>query len=261
MDYNKLIFEKSGEVATVTFSNPKLFNAIDEGMMKELADVCSKLEIDADTRFVIFTGAGKHFIAGADMRQESAELDPDYVRMRDRQGQEFVRRMLDLEQITIAAVNGGICYGAGVGIAIACDLRIASQTCRWSVPHARFGLFFTWIPMLVSIVGAPKAKELLLTCDEFSSDEALSIGLVNKVVPPEQLMDATHEMVEKIAAQGPLAVRITKKLVNAAKPAFPSNPPIPELIGRLHLSTQPIEGGKAFFEKRKPHFDNRPRTF
>jgi len=258
-DYNKILFEKSGEVATVTFNNPKLCNAMDGEMLIELIDVCHRLEWDTDTRFAIFTGAAKGFMAGVDLKSEamSRKGDPISARLKQRQGQELMKRMRGLEQITVAAVNGS-CLGAGIALAIACDLRIASQDAIWGLPNVGLGYFFSWAstPLLVGLVGPAKAKELVLTCDRISSDEALSIGLVNKVVPPEQLMDVTYHMVDRIAANGPLAVRMAKKIANAAATSYFGDISVcePELVERLYLSTEPVEGTNAFFEKRKPRF-------
>lgn len=259
MDYNKILWEKSGEVVTVTFNNPKLHNAMDHEMLGELIDVCHRLEWDTDTRFAVFTGAGKGFMAGVDLKSEamSSKGDPISARLKQRQGQELMKRLCALEQITIAAVNGS-CLGAGVALAIACDLRIACQDAIWGLPNAGLGYFFSWAstPLLVGLVGPAKAKELVLTCDRISSDEALSIGLVNKVVPGEQLMELTYQMVGRMAANGPLAVRMAKKIANAATASYLGDISVcePELIELLYLSSEPQEGTKAFFEKRNPRF-------
>ena len=259
MDYNKILVERSGEIATVTFNRPRIYNAIDAEMVDELIDVCRKLEWDTDCRFVIFTGAENGFMAGEDMRDElmCKNGDPISARLKQRQGQELIRLIDELEQITVAAVYGP-CLGAGLGLAIACDLRIASQTAIWGLPNTSVGVFFTWglIPRLVSLIGPAKAKELVLTCDRISSDEALSIGLTNKVVPPEQLTDVTYQVIDKIAANGPLAVRMAKKVANAATASAFGDISVcePELVERLYLSTEPAEGHKAFLGKRNPQF-------
>jgi len=142
-----------------------------------------------------------------------------------------------------------------------CDFRIASQSASFGIPEANIGIFFTWgcTPRLTRLIGPAKAKELIMTCDRIDAEEALSIGLVNKVVPPEQLMEAAHELVDKIAARGPLAIRIAKKIVNAAAAANFGDLYIcePELVERLFVSPEPAEGIRAFIEKRKPKFTGR----
>ena len=259
MDYNKILVERSGEVVTIVFNRPKIYNAIDAEMLGELIDVCRKLGLDTDCRFVIFTGAGNGFMAGEDMRDElmCKNGDPISARLKQHQGQEFIRLVYELEQITVAAVHGP-CLGAGLGLAIACDLRIASQSAIWGLPNTSVGVFFTWglLPRLASLIGPAKAKELTLTGDRLSPDEALSIGLVNKLVQPEQLMDETHQLINRIAGNGPLAVRMTKKIVNAAMASNFGNISTcePELVERVYMSTEPAEGHQAFLEKRKPQF-------
>ena len=261
-DYKKILVEKAGETATVTFNNPGLHNAMDEEMLGELVELCRTLEWDTGTRFVILTGVGRAFMAGVDMRSEAMwrKGDPDAARLRQRQGQELMKRLSALEQITVAAVNGA-CLGAGLAVAIACDLRIASQSAVWALPNTGVGVFFTWAsePLLVGLVGPSRAKELVLTGDRISSEEALAMGLVNRVVPLGQLMQAAHGLIDRIAANGPLAVRMAKKVANAAAAPYFGDVSLsePELVERLYLSGEPEEGSTAFLEKRKPRFGRR----
>ena len=261
-DYRKILFDKAGETATVTFNNPGLHNAMDEEMLGELVDVCRRLEWDTDTRFVMLTGVGEAFMAGVDMRSEAMwrKGDPDAARLRQRQGQELMKRLSGLEQITVAVVNGA-CLGAGFALAIGCDLRIASEAAVWGLPNTGVGVFFTWAstPLLVGLVGPSRAKELVLTGDSVGSEEALAMGLVNRVVPGEQLMQAAHGVIERIAANGPLAVRMAKKVANAAAAPYFGDVSLsePELVERVYLSGEPEEGASAFLEKRKPRFGRR----
>jgi len=258
-DYRKILFEKAGETATVTFNSPGLHNALDEEMLAELVDVCRRLEWDTGTRFVVLTGAGKGFMAGVNERSEAMwrKGDPHSARLKQRQGQELMKRLSALEQITVAAVNGA-CLGAGFALAIACDLRIASEAAVWGLPNTGVGVFFTWAstPLLVGLVGPARAKELVLTGDRISSQEAQAMGLVNRVVRPEQLMEAAQGVVDRIAANGPLAVRLAKKVANAAAASYFGDVSLcePELVERLYLSGEPEEGASAFLEKRKPRF-------
>ncbi len=264
MAYATLLVEKLGAVATVTLNRPKKRNAINGQMLADFLQLFAELRTDLDTKFVIFTGAGTAFSAGADLTQtmatESTTPLPDVMRLQQLTGHDFIRNLENLEQVTIAAVNG-YCLGAGLVLAMGCDFRIASENARFGVPEANIGLFFTWgsTPRLTHLIGPAKAKEMIMTCDPIEAQEALRIGLANKVVPTDKLMDAVHEFIQKIASKGPLAIRMTKKLVNAATAASFGDLYIcePELVERLILSPEPMEGIQAFIEKRKPDFTGR----
>jgi len=261
VDYETILVEKAGDTMTVTLNRPTKFNAIDTRMKEEFFQLFTELRQDTATRFVIITGAGKHFTTGADMSDSSRQyVGPDAAqsaRLVQLGGHDFIRNLENLEQITIAAVNG-MALGAGLVIVMGCDFRIADTNARFGIPEANVGIFFTWgcTPRLVSLIGPTKAKEMIMTCDMMGADEALRTGLVNKVVSPEKLMDAAHEIIDKVGSKGPLAVRICKKIVNAA--AAPNIGDLyicePELVERLYLSGDPAEGRKAFQEKRPPRF-------
>jgi enoyl-CoA hydratase/carnithine racemase len=263
MSYDTLDVAKDGPLATVTLNRPDKLNAINGAMLQDFEKLFRSLRADRETRFVIITGAGRAFSAGADLSGASGAADahdvplPELMRYLQLEGHDFVRSLENLEQITIAAVNGHA-LGAGLVIAMASDFRIAAADARLGVPEANVGIFFTWgcTPRLTRLIGPAKAKEMIMTCDPVDAAEALRIGLVNKVVPPDELMSSAKELASTIGARAPLAVRMTKKIVNAA-----SAPNIgdlftcePELVERLYLSDEPVEGFTAFLEKRAPEF-------
>ncbi|MBE0414995.1 MAG: enoyl-CoA hydratase/isomerase family protein [Dehalococcoidia bacterium] len=265
MAYETLLVEKLGATTTVTLNRPAKLNAMNGQMLAEFDQLFTELRTDLETRFVIFTGAGRAFTSGADLRDLVVPTEgpvPPHARARLGQlgGQDFIRSLESLEQITIAAVNG-FALGAGLVLAMGCDFRIASENASFGIPETNVGLFFTWgcTPRLTRLIGPAKAKEMILTCDVIGAEEALAIGLVNKVVPRERLMEAAHELIDKIASRAPLAIRMTKKLVNAA--AAPNFGDLyicePELVERLFLSPDLTEGMRAFIEKRKPNFTER----
>jgi enoyl-CoA hydratase len=171
-----------------------------------------------------------------------------------------MRILENLEQITISAVNG-YSLGAGLCIPMVCDFRIASEKAIFGVPETGIGIFYTWgaTPRLTSLVGPAWAKELIITGDHYDAEKALAIGLVHKVVPHEDLMDAVSELIEKIETKGRLATRIAKKIVNAAAAPNIGDLSIcePELVERLYLSEEPAEGGRAFADRRTPKFTGR----
>lgn len=259
MAYQALLVEKTGSTTIVTLNRPDKLNAMNGQMIEELSQIFTGLRHDIDTKFVIFTGAGRAFTSGADIsgRRSGEQASAHASRLSQLQGHDFTRALESLEQITIAAVNG-LSLGAGLVITMACDFRIASTDAMFGIPEANVGIFFTWgcTPRLVSLIGPAKAKEMIMTCDMIDAEEAFRIGLVNKVVSPDKLMEATHDLASKIGSKAPLAIRIAKKIVNAA--AAPNIGDLyscePELVERLYLSQDPAEGARAFQEKRQPRF-------
>lgn len=262
MEYAHLIVETSGCVMVVRLNRPEKLNAINMALAFELKDLLARLKGDFVTRFVIFTGAGKAFSCGVEFsheemakRYEKPELSSE--RLWQIFGQEFMHTMENLEQVTVAAVNGAA-VGAGLCLAMNCDFRIASEEALFGIPEANLGIFFTWgaTPRLTALIGPAKAKEMIMTCDNITAGEAVAIGLANKVVPAGELMKASEDLVRKMEGKGPLALRICKKVVNAASVARMSNLYVcePELVERLMLSEDVKEGIAAFMEKRSPQF-------
>jgi enoyl-CoA hydratase/carnithine racemase len=262
MKYETILVKKSGNLATVTFNRPQILNAINAQFMLELKDLFAQLRLDQKTRFVIFTGAGRAFSSGAEFTKKAMDErynTPEMANERLAQlfGHDFMSAMESLEQVTIAAVNGAA-VGAGLCLAMNCDFRIASEKAVFGVPEANLGIFFTWgaTPRLTALIGPAKAKELIMTCDSIDAQEAWRIGLINKVVPADQLMITCEELARKIASKGHLAIRMTKKMVNAASLAKMADlyPCEPELVERLMLSPEVEEGVEAFIEKRPSKF-------
>jgi len=262
MKYRYLIVEPSDGVKVVTLNRPDKLNAINMALIMELKDLLTELRGDEKTRFVIFTGAGRGFCCGVEFTREEMEKryarsDLANERLWQMFGQDFMHMMENLEQVTVAAVNGPA-VGAGLCLAMNCDFRIASYDALFGIPEANLGIFFTWgaTPRLTALVGPSRAKEMIMTCENIGAREAVAIGLANKAVPPEALMGSCWEMVEKMAARGPLALRMTKKIVNAASTARMADLYLcePELVERLMLSEDVKEGLGAFLEKRPPRF-------
>ncbi|GAB4340969.1 MAG: enoyl-CoA hydratase-related protein [Candidatus Abyssubacteria bacterium] len=263
MQCETLLVKRDREVMTVTLNRPEKLNAMNDVMVDELIRVFSDLRSDTTTRFLILKGAGETFTSGVDLASALQKVKTEAVapyevaRSQQLRGHDLMQTLERLEQVTIAAINGR-CLGAGFAIALACDFRILSDDAALGLPEAHVGIFFTWgcTPRLVRLVGLSRAKELIMTCNEIGASRALEWGLANRVVPRNELHACATEFIAQIAKQGPLAVRLTKKIANAAALSNIGDLWLcePELVERVFASDEPIEGFNAFLEKREPKF-------
>ena len=218
MDFEDLLLEKDGSIATITLNAPDKLNAITAGMRKSLVSATDEIAKDDEVRVVVVTGAGRGFCAGADVASLKARfegtLELSRYELLQATGWPYADLLPRLNKPVIAAVNGA-CAGAGFSIALSCDIRIASeaakfvaaQVARALVPDA--GLTF----YLSQAVGMSKALELMFTAEIIGAAEAERIGIVSRVVPPDELMPAARELAAKIAQQAPISVELTKKMV------------------------------------------------
>jgi enoyl-CoA hydratase len=257
MSFENILLEKQGNVAVVTVNRPKALNALNAATLAELGQVFDQLAADADVYAVILTGAGeKAFVAGADisfMQSLTAMEARNFALL----GQEVFNKIEKLPQPVIAAING-FALGGGCELAMSCDIRVASESAKFGQPEVNLGVppGFAGTQRLPRLVGKGVAKELLYTADMIDASEAYRIGLVNKVYPVEQLMEAVMKMANKIAAKGQVAIRLTKSAVNeglemdlARGMAYEA-----EIFGLAFSTTDQKEGMAAFLEKRKAEF-------
>jgi enoyl-CoA hydratase len=224
MAYENFIVERAGAIATVYFNRPEKLNPINGKLMADMLKVAEELRDDEDSRVVILTGKGRSFCAGADIsvltanagaQAQRGQTDAGRLRM-SRTGWRLMEEWERLDQVTIAAVNG-FAIGGGLSLAMACDFRIAAAGARIWIPEVALGVPYMWgsITRLINLVGVSKAKEMIMTCDEIDADEALKIGLVNQVVPAEQLGAAAAALASKLVSKPPLALRRTKDFFKA----------------------------------------------
>jgi len=211
--YIKVGMPRDG-IRLLTINKPQSLNALDSEVLRELGSVVAETAADESIRVLIITGEGRAFVAGADI-SEMVSKDPMQGLAFGKSGAEVFRAIEQLPIPVIAAVNG-FALGGGCELAMACDLRIASTKAKFGQPEVGLGIIpgFSGTQRLPRLVGPAKAKELVYTGEVIRADEALRIGLVNKVVEPEALMDEALALAEKIAAQAPVAVQLAKKAID-----------------------------------------------
>jgi enoyl-CoA hydratase len=258
MTYTTLLFSLAEDgIATVTVNRPDKLNALNAIVVSELAAVAVRIAGDPDVRGVVLTGAGpKAFVAGADIN-ELARVDGDHGAEMAAKGQAAFRAIEQLTKPVVAAVNG-FALGGGCELAMACHIRLASPNARFGQPEVKLGLIpgYGGTVRLARLVGRGRALELLLSANVIDADEAARIGLVNRVVPSEQLLDAAHALLRTILAQGPRAVALCLETVDRVLDTTLDDGLAieAEMFGRACASADKTEGTRAFLEKRPPVF-------
>jgi enoyl-CoA hydratase len=257
MDYQNIIFEKEVDIAVVTFNRPKALNALNMEVLAEISDCLDRIAADEEIRAVILTGAGdKAFVAGADIKFMST-LSPLEAKKFATQGQEILFKLEGLPIPVIACVNG-FALGGGNEIAMACDFIYASDKAQFGQPEINLGVIpgFGGTQRLSRLVGKGLAKELCLTGEMISAKRALEIGLVNKVFPPESLLEEAKKTARVMAQKGRVSIRAAKKVIDSGYDVDLRNALAMEAdaFGLCFASEDQKEGMAAFIEKRKPVF-------
>jgi len=257
MPFSTLLLDVADGIARVTVNRPDKLNALNATVIGELGDAIAGIEADPDIRGVILTGAGaKAFVAGADIGElaEQGQLDGQ---ARAARGQAVFRQWERCGKPVIAAVNG-FALGGGCELAMACHLRIASETARFGQPEVKLGISpgYGATVRLPRLVGRGRALELLLTGAMIDAQEAFRIGLVNRVVPADRLLAESEQLLRGILENGPAAIRACLEAVDAGLDASLDGALQLEAayFGLLSGADEMREGTKAFLEKRKPNF-------
>jgi enoyl-CoA hydratase len=258
--YQFLIVEKRDRVAVVTVNRPDKLNALNEQVMAELDAAFAELGTDPGVGGVILTGAGeKAFVAGADIG-ELARQAPMAGRDKSVRGQAVLDRIAGLGKPVVAAVNG-FALGGGCELALACHVRVASENARLGTPEVKLGLMcgYAGTQRLPRLVGKGRALELLLTGEMVDAQEALRIGLVNRVVPRDELREEAEGLLRKMLANGPVALRATLEAVSAGleMPFAEAQRHEAALFGMLCATDDMREGTQAFLEKRPAKFQGK----
>jgi len=259
MNYETLILEKEGGVRIITLNRPERLNALNDQLTADMAAVLDELESDQECISVIITGAGRGFCAGADIKEMVVPTNGDTTRQRSFGGSRFnlINRLEEFRQPVIAAINGP-CNGGGLELALVCDFRIASTAATIGLGEVKIGV----IPAgggtarLPRLIGPGKAKEFLYFGNTVPAEEAYRLGILNKVVTPEELMPECKRWAAELAERPPLSLRMLKNCVNIGmQMGLLEAVDYEAKCANILLTTEDhSEGTRAFVEKRKVHF-------
>ena len=251
--------EHEGAVSTLTVDRPDRLNALDSEVLGQLRDALEEVAGHAGTRCLIVTGAGKAFVAGADI-SAMREMSPEQAREFSQTGHRTFDMIEALAFPAIAAVNG-FALGGGCELALACDFVYASEKAKLGQPEVKLGVIpgFGGTQRLVRRVGAARARELIYTGGMIGAEEALRVGLVNAVFPPEALMAEARKTAASIASMGPLAVAAAKRVIldGADTPLPEANAREVDAFARCFDTADQGEGMDAFLAKREPQFEGK----
>ena len=253
MTYEILKMESADGVAVITISRPQAMNALNTRFFQEMDALLDEISVRDEIKVVVLTGEGKAFVAGADIA-EMVHMTPDQAQAFSILGQKIFRRMELLDKPVIAAVNG-FALGGGEELALACDVRIASAKAKFGQPEVNLGLIpgYAATQRLPRLIGLGNALFLLTSGEMIGAEEALRMGLVQKVVDPEQLLPTVMALAKTIAAKGPKAVKLVKHVARMGfLMDFESGCALEsEKFGSL-FGNEGAEGMQAFLEKRAP---------
>jgi enoyl-CoA hydratase len=255
-----MIVQQDGAIGWIIFSNPARHNAVSLAMWQSLGDAVDKLAEASQVRVIVVRGAGeKAFVSGADISEfEEKRSDAEIARVYDETSGRAMAALREVNKPTVAMIRG-YCFGGGVAVALCCDLRIAADDSVFAIPAAKLGVGYQFegVRKLVDVVGPSFAREIFYTGCRFSAQEALAMGLVNRVTTVEALESYVRDYVAAIAANAPLTIRSIKTLV-AQVLKDPSERDLhlcAEVVDRCFASADFAEGRRAFMEKREPRFN------
>lgn len=260
MKLENILFEVRDNLAKISINRPTVLNALNSKTMDEIETVVEKIEKDQDIRVVIVTGIGqKAFVAGADIT-EIELLDAPNGKAFSQRGQEIFNRLAGLDKPVIAAVNG-YALGGGCELALACHIRIASENAYFGLPEVKLGVIpgYGGTQRLSRLIGTSMAMELILTGNIIDAKEALRVGLVNRVMPHDELNQAVEKLAKTILSRGPIAIkRALYAIVYGSQTDFNNGLEIEaSLFGDVCGTADKNEGTRAFLEKRSPVFQNK----
>jgi len=264
MEYKLITYTKKASfltpeeenIAVITLNRPESLNALNKEILEELDAALEEIRNDEKIRAVVITGTGRAFSVGADLR-EAGPADEPVVRERIAFGQKVFDKIENFEKPVVAAING-FALGGGLELSLACDMRIASETAKLGSPEVNVGLVPSWggTVRLPKLIGRGRAMELLLMGNQVEAKDAEKIGLVNKVVPPDELESTAMWTAGTLATKAPIAVKLTKKIATkASEIGMEEGNKMMVDAGVICINSEDIiEGVTALFEKRTPKF-------
>jgi len=255
MTYEHILLDRDGAVATITLNRPKQLNALSAAVTNEVSAAIDELATNDAVRAIIITGAGdRAFAAGADIGELNGITSATNGRRMAERSHQLGRKMADLPKPIIAAING-FALGGGLELALACDVRIASDTAQVGLPEVTLGIMPGWggTQRLARLVGPGAAKLLMMTGDRIDAGEALRLGIVERIVPAAELMDTARQIAQKLAGAPPLSIDAIKQAVNRGlnMALDDANALEASLFGALTVTEDAKEGTAAFLAKRK----------
>ncbi len=262
MSEEKLIGRTEGAVAYVTFNNPEKRNAVSLDMWVKFGELLDGYREDDSIRVLVINGAGgKAFVSGADISKfESERATKEAVAKYNATSGKSYERLINFPKPTIAKING-YCIGGGMNLAVACDLRFCEEGSRFAIPAAKLGLGYGYygVARLSRLVGISRAMEMFYTARQFPAQEAYEMGLINRVVPVNELDSVVDETTNMICANAPMTIAAIKaSAIEIGKtPDQPDHARLDAMVQACFESEDYIEGRRAFMEKRKPQFRGR----
>ena len=257
MSYKNILIEKEQTIATITINRPEKLNALNKLTIQELHHAFSELEQNQDTRAIILTGSGeKAFVAGADIAEFARFSVEEGVQLAA-QGQDTLFNFVENLRVPVIAAINGFALGGGLELAMACHIRIASETARMGLPEVSLGVIpgYGGTQRLPQLIGKGRALEMILTAGMVTAEEAYRMGLVNHIVPADELVSFSVEMAQKIIKNSPMAIGMAINAVNAnykeGENGFETEI---KSFGKCFGTVDFKEGTKAFLEKRKAVF-------
>ncbi len=254
-----ILYETQDQIAIITFNRPEVLNVFRRSMFQTLLDLFEKIEKDDSIRVILLMGAGRAFSAGIDLDEVSHLFDGtmtmEQARAELNEMQELTRRMVNLPKPIISAING-VAVGVGAEVAIASDIRIASQMASFEFAEVKRGLFETNGVMhrLPRLIGMGRAAQVMLTGERISAQSAMDMGLVTRVLPTEMLMREAQEIARSLAANAPISMRLVKQVLHKSYDLDLESVMQLETEGTLEcIASEDLkEGVTAFLEKRVP---------